>query len=286
LPDCSPRARCRRIGRLCGERLDQPLRLTAIADRDASGVGAAGQRRVRHYSAHPDSRDQVFLAGDPIATPDQIHEKVEDFWLDGQRSIAATQLSSVGVQGIFIKKIEQFAGSGVAAANPITMAGRRKNEAIQRKSHDKAKQLARRAFRRPGILRSSEASPSSAACPSPTTILDQRLEQQRGRLLAVPAIEQWSMNMRNHHNRKPGSVLALGGAAIAAVAGSAVADDSMKVRPGSGDTIGLISGPAAEASLPPTVSRQQPMPVRPGFGYTIHFMTGAAAEALLPVPKP
>jgi hypothetical protein len=99
-------------------------------------------------------------------------------------------------------------------------------------------------------------------------------------------MEQRSINMRNHHNRKPGLVLALACAAVAAVAGSAVADDSMKVRPGSGDTVDFISGPAAEASLPPAVSKQEPMPVRPGFGYTIHFMTGTAAEALLPVPKP
>lgn len=83
--------------------------------------------------------------------------------------------------------------------------------------------------------------------------------------------------MRNHHNRKPGTVLALAGAAVAAVAGSAVADDSLKVT---------MEGPVAEALPPPAVSKQEPMPVRPGFGYTIHFMTGAAAEALLPVPKP
>jgi hypothetical protein len=99
-------------------------------------------------------------------------------------------------------------------------------------------------------------------------------------------MEQRSINMCNHHYCKPGLVLALAGAAVAAVAGSAVADELMKVRPESGDTIGFISGPAAQASLPPTVSKQEPMPVRPGFGYTIHFMTGAAAEALLPVPKP
>ena len=53
--------------------------------------------------------------------------------------------------------------------------------------------------------------------------------------------------MRKHNNRKPGSVLALAGAAVAAVAGSAVADDSMNVRPGDGHTIDFISGPAAQA---------------------------------------
>jgi hypothetical protein len=94
------------------------------------------------------------------------------------------------------------------------------------------------------------------------------------------------MNMRNHRNRKPGLALALAGAAVAAVAGSAVADDSMKAPPESGDAIEVVSGPAPETSLPPAASKQEPMPVRPGFGYTIHFMTGAAAEALLPVPKP
>ena len=92
--------------------------------------------------------------------------------------------------------------------------------------------------------------------------------------------------MRNHRNLKPGSVFALAGAAVAAVAYSALADDSMKVGPGFGNTIEFTSGSAAEVLLPPAVSKQEPMPVRPGFGYTIHFMTGTAAEALLPVPKP
>jgi hypothetical protein len=94
------------------------------------------------------------------------------------------------------------------------------------------------------------------------------------------------MNMRKHHASKPGSLLALAAAAVATIAGSAVADDSIEVRPGSGPTIELVSGPDAEASLPPAGSKQEPTPVRPGFGYTIHFMTGTAAEALLPVPKP
>jgi hypothetical protein len=104
-------------------------------------------------------------------------------------------------------------------------------------------------------------------------------------VLLVLAIEQRSMNVRNHDHRKSGSALALAAAAVAAVAGSAVADDSRTVRPGSGYAVGSISGPTAEASLPP-VSNQKAMPVRPGFGYNIHFMTGTAAEALLPVPAP
>ena len=73
---------------------------------------------------------------------------------------------------------------------------------------------------------------------------------------------------------------------IARRVGSALAEDSMKVRSKYGDSIEFASGPAAQALPPPAVSKQEPMPVRPGFGYTIHFMTGTAAEALLPVPKP
>jgi hypothetical protein len=91
--------------------------------------------------------------------------------------------------------------------------------------------------------------------------------------------------MRDYRNRKATSVLALAGAAVIAFAGSAVADDAMKVRPEFGYTIEFMSGTAAEALLPPVVAKQEPMPVRPGFGYTIHFMTGTAAEALLPLPK-
>jgi hypothetical protein len=91
--------------------------------------------------------------------------------------------------------------------------------------------------------------------------------------------------MRQYRNCNLASVLALAGATVIAAAGSAVADDAMKVRPGFGYTIEFMSGAAAEALLPPPVSKQEPMPVRPGFGYTIQFMSGAAAEALLPVPK-
>jgi hypothetical protein len=101
-----------------------------------------------------------------------------------------------------------------------------------------------------------------------------------------PAIEQRSMNMLKHHNRKLGLVLVLASAAVAAAAGSTLADDSMKLRPKTEDTIEFASGPAPQALPPTAVSKQEPMPVRPGFGYIIHFMTGTAAEALLPVPKP
>src|SRR5262245_49200368 len=90
--------------------------------------------------------------------------------------------------------------------------------------------------------------------------------------------------MLEYHNRKATSVLALAGAALIAVASTAVADDVMKIRPGSGNTIEFMSGTGAEALPPPAASKQDPMPVRPGFGYTIHFTTGTAAEALLPVP--
>jgi hypothetical protein len=94
--------------------------------------------------------------------------------------------------------------------------------------------------------------------------------------------------MREYHNRKASSVLtiaALAGAVVVTVAGSAVADDAMKVRPGFGYTIEFMSGTNAEALLPPVVSKQERMPVRPGIGYTIQFTTGTAAEALLPVSK-
>jgi hypothetical protein len=61
--------------------------------------------------------------------------------------------------------------------------------------------------------------------------------------------------MRKHNNRKPGSVLALAGAAVAAVAGSAVADDSMKVRPGSAHTNSYQALPRRRRFLLPCRSR-------------------------------
>ena len=70
--------------------------------------------------------------------------------------------------------------------------------------------------------------------------------------------------------------------AVVAAAGSAVADDAMKVRPGFGYNIEFMSGTGAEALLPPAASKQGVTIVRPGFGYTIDFMSGPAAEALFP----
>src|SRR5262245_16312470 len=90
--------------------------------------------------------------------------------------------------------------------------------------------------------------------------------------------------MREYLNCKATSVIAIAGAALVAVASFAVADDTIKISPGSGNTIKFTSGTGAKALLPPAASKQDPMPVRPGFGYTIHFTTGTAAEALLPVP--
>jgi hypothetical protein len=75
---------------------------------------------------------------------------------------------------------------------------------------------------------------------------------------------------------------ALAGVTVVAAAGSAVADDAMKVRPGFGYNIEFMSGTGAEALLPPAASKHGVMIVRPGFGYTIDFMTGPAAEALFP----
>jgi hypothetical protein len=97
--------------------------------------------------------------------------------------------------------------------------------------------------------------------------------------------------MHKHHNRKvPSVVFALVSAGVAAVAGSAAAEDNMKVTQDPGYTIESMSGSGAEGLLPRAASKQevtaasmQELPiVRPGFGYTINFMTGPAAEALFP----
>ena len=88
--------------------------------------------------------------------------------------------------------------------------------------------------------------------------------------------------MREHHGRRATFVLALAGVAVVTVAGSAIADDAINVRPGFGYTIEFMSGAGAEALLPPAASKQGVLIVRPSFGYTIYFMTGRAAEALLP----
>jgi hypothetical protein len=85
--------------------------------------------------------------------------------------------------------------------------------------------------------------------------------------------------MHEYGYRTVASVLALGGAAAIAVAGSAIAGDATAAAPGS------LSGTGVEAPVTSAGSRQEAPPVRPGFGYTIQFMTGTTAEALRPLPK-
>jgi hypothetical protein len=89
--------------------------------------------------------------------------------------------------------------------------------------------------------------------------------------------------MQPRQNRKATRRLGLALTAVIALAGSASAEEAMKVRPGFGYTIDFMTGTAAEALLP--ARKQEAVITRPGFGYTIDFMTGAAAEALLPVPE-
>ena len=61
--------------------------------------------------------------------------------------------------------------------------------------------------------------------------------------------------MQRRQNRKTTLLLAF--SAVFALEGRAFAQDSMKVRPGFGYTIDFMTGPAAEALLPPGWAKQK-----------------------------
>ena len=172
--------------------------------------------------------DQFVLADDPLATADQVKQKVEDFGLDRQQCIATTQLAPVGIERIFVEEIEQIRCSGLAAPN-LSRRGQAKNDAAPRKGHDKAKLSAKRSFRRPGILTASDAG-TSLRGPASRPAIFTRME-------APMAAGFRSITIT-------GSAVLLYCAAVAFVpgilrwsAGSVVTHDNMKVSPGFGHNI-------------------------------------------------
>jgi len=79
------------------DRLDQPLRFAAIAERLTSGIDAARERGFRNDAAAPDRCDQVVTADHAVAVFDQIDEEVEHLWFDRNRSRAAPQFPAADV---------------------------------------------------------------------------------------------------------------------------------------------------------------------------------------------
>ena len=63
------------------ECLDQALFFAGIADRSTGGIELGGQRCIGH--AAPDPNHEVVLAGNALPVANQVFEKVEYLWRDG-----------------------------------------------------------------------------------------------------------------------------------------------------------------------------------------------------------
>ncbi len=74
------------------QRADEQLVVAGVADRLASGVDAARQRRLRNDSSVPDRLDQLVLADDASAVANQVEQKVEHLRLHVHDLAAAAQL--------------------------------------------------------------------------------------------------------------------------------------------------------------------------------------------------
>jgi hypothetical protein len=83
-----------------GNRLDQGLVGTGVADRMPDRIDAAGERRLGHDSPFPDGVEQIILADHSITVVDQIDEQIEDLRPHIDQLGAASQLAAIHVYRI------------------------------------------------------------------------------------------------------------------------------------------------------------------------------------------
>src|SRR5262252_6768552 len=89
---------------LAGDRPDKALLLAGVADGLANRVDVTGDRRFRHDSAAPYCLQQVVLANDAVAVPDEMQQQVEDLRPDRHDSRAMCELPAFRVQHVAAKR--------------------------------------------------------------------------------------------------------------------------------------------------------------------------------------
>jgi hypothetical protein len=105
---------------LAGNRSDQALTFTAIADRLANCIDMAGHRRFRDDPPAPHRMQQAILADNALAVLHQVDQQVEDLRPNGNRLGSPGQLPPLRVEHAVSKHELHF-----GAPNPARPAGAR-----------------------------------------------------------------------------------------------------------------------------------------------------------------
>ena len=99
-------------------RADQPLLLTAVADRLARGVDAARQRRLRNEASRPHRVQQVILADHALSVLNKVSQQIENLRLDCNPLGTVPKLPPVDVQRPIPKeKLHTDLQGGAATGN-------------------------------------------------------------------------------------------------------------------------------------------------------------------------
>jgi hypothetical protein len=93
------------------QRLDEALLLAGIADHVPGGIQAGRQRGIGYDTSVPDGVNKVVFANDVLPVADQVFEKVERLWRDGDDVRSAIQLAPVSVECVLLEEIAQAANS-------------------------------------------------------------------------------------------------------------------------------------------------------------------------------
>ena len=93
------------------QRLDEALLLAGIADHVPGGIQAGRQRGIGYDTSVPDGVNKVVFANDVLPVADQVFEKVECLWRDGNDVRSAIQLAPVSVECVLLEEIAQAANS-------------------------------------------------------------------------------------------------------------------------------------------------------------------------------
>ena len=108
-------------------RTDQALLLAAVADSLAHRIDSAVHRRLRNDSAAPHGRNEVIFADHAAAVFNQIHQKIENLWLNGYRRAIRAQLSALAVERKIIKQ-KQHVAPRIAAAKSYRLGRLKRNQ--------------------------------------------------------------------------------------------------------------------------------------------------------------
>src|SRR5262249_29236500 len=87
---------------------NQPLLLTAVADRFARGIDAGSQVRFRNETSGPNRVQQVILGDHALSILNQMNQQIENLRLDGDLLGTSPKLAPVDIQGVVLKEKLHF----------------------------------------------------------------------------------------------------------------------------------------------------------------------------------